>query len=292
MESLALGFALLGAVGYGAASVLQAIGAARTSGTLGTLTYPWYLTGVCLDLLAWLASLVALGTLPVYQVQAILAASIAVTVLLARVLLSHRLRRLDLVAIALTRVALAVLAASSGPQQPAHLGFTVRLGLALSAMGVALLGGVTVLAGRPALTGATGGLAFGGAALCARAVTVPGSLTSHPVHALATIAADPLSWGLAGFAITGMLLYAQALEHGAVGPVTAMLWICEVVAPSVVGAILLGDTVRPGWQLSAVLALVTAVVAAGVLSMSGGAAPAAARPTHPAPARAAQIMHD
>jgi drug/metabolite transporter (DMT)-like permease len=261
-QSLALGLALLGALGYGTASVLQAVGAARAAGGLSTLTDPAYLTGLACDGLAWLVSLVALRTLPVYQVQAVLAGSIAVTVLLAWWFLGHRLSRSDTVAIAVTIAALAVLAASSGPQVAAQLSGPERLGLALSAIVVAGLGVSAVAAGRPALTGACAGLAFGGAALCARAIDVP-----HWTGAIG----NPLSWGLAGFGITGMLLYAQALEHGAVGPVTAMLWIAEVVAPSLAGAWLLGDTVRAGWLPAALVALVAAVVAAGALALSDSA---------------------
>ena len=268
MHAIALGLAALGAVGYGVASVLQAIGAGQDAGAMQTLTNPWYLVGILLDGLAWLASLVALRTLPVYQVQAILAGSLAVTVLLARFTLKHRLRRADLAAIVVTIAALVALAASSGPQPPADLSTSARLVLALAAVPVALAGWAAVGAGLPTVTGALAGLAFGGAALCARAVTLPAHALAHPAHDIDVIAADPLAWGLAGFGITGMLLYALALEHGNVGPVTALLWIMEVVAPSIVGAWLLGDTVRAGWLPVAGIALVAATAAAGVLAVA------------------------
>ena len=51
-----------------------------------------------------------------------------------------------------------------------------------------------------------------------------------------------------------MLLYTNALQHGQVGPVTAVLWIGEVVAPSAVGLAVLGDSVRTGWTLPAMAA--------------------------------------
>jgi drug/metabolite transporter (DMT)-like permease len=270
MGALALCFAALGAVGYGVASVLQSVGAAAAPGALQTLINPWYLVGIGLDLLAWLASLVALRTLPVYQVQAILAGSIAVTVLLAWATLGLRLRRADVAAIVVTIIALVVLAASSGPQRPADLSSTARLILALAAIPVALAGWSAVRAGLPNPTGALAGVAFGGAALCARAVRVPSHFFSDLPHGIGVIAADPLAWGLVGFGITGMLLYALALEHGDVGPVTALLWIMEVVAPSIVGAWLLSDTVRAGWLPLAGAALIAATAAAGVLALAEG----------------------
>jgi drug/metabolite transporter (DMT)-like permease len=266
LEPFALGFAVLGAIGYGSASVLQAVGVARGAGGLSTFANPAYLLGLGLDLLAWLVSLVALRTLPVYQVQSILAGSIAVTVLLAWWFLGHRLSRFETVAIGVTIGALAVLGASSGPQPVARLGSAAGLGLALAALGVAALGLAAVAAGRPTLTGAIAGLAFGGAALCARAVSVPEPLFSH--SGLTDLATDPLAYGLLGYGITGMLLYAQALEDGAVGPVTAMLWIAEVVAPSIVGVLLLGDSARAGWLPATVLALIAAVLAAGALAFA------------------------
>jgi len=267
MQPIALGFAVLGAFGYGTASVLQAIGAGRGAGALRTLAAPAYLAGLVLDLLAWLCSLVALRTLPVYEVQAILAGSLAVTVLLARVALAHHLRGRDLVAIAVTIGALIALAACSGPQQAADPSRPERLGLALAAVAVAGLGGLAVRAGRPGVTAATAGLAFGGAALCARAVTLPSIRAANLAHHLAATGADPLTWGLLGFGITGMVLYAYALEDGDVGPLTAVLWIGEVVAPSITGVLLLGDTVRPGWLPVAVIALGAAVGSAAVLTL-------------------------
>jgi hypothetical protein len=256
----------MGAAGYGVASVLQAIGARRGSGTLRTLRDPAYLGGLGLDLLAWMASLVALRTLPVYQVQAVLAGSIAITVVVARIALAARLRAADVAAVAVTVVALAALAASSSPQPPVQLSAATRVGLAMSAIPVALAGWTALRRGSPSVSGALAGLAFGGAALCARAITLPASPRPNIPATVATIAADPLAWALAGFGATGVLLYAHALERGQVGPVTAMLWIVEVVAPSAIGVVLFGDTVRAGWALIAVAAVIASVAAAAVLA--------------------------
>ncbi|WP_327009962.1 hypothetical protein OHA72_23640 [Dactylosporangium sp. NBC_01737] len=112
--AVALALATAGAVGYGIASVLQAAGAQQGEGMLRTLRAPAYLGGVTLDLLAWLASLAALRTLPVYQVQAVLAGSLAVTVVVARFALAARLRTVDVAAVAVTVAALALLAAAAG----------------------------------------------------------------------------------------------------------------------------------------------------------------------------------
>ncbi|MFF5229182.1 hypothetical protein [Dactylosporangium sp. NPDC000521] len=252
---MSLVLAVAAAFGYGVASVLQASGARRAPGVLQTLRAPAYLTGVCLDLVSWLLSVAALRVLPVYQVQAILAGSLAVTVVAARIRLEARLRGRDVAAVAVTVVALAALAAAAGPQDPAAPSAATRLALALAAVPVALAGWAAARRRAPNLTGAVAGLAFGGAALCARAVTVSGSLLL-----------EPLVWALVVFGVTGTLLYAQALEHGQVGPVTALLWIAEVIVPSAAGVLLLGDHVRPGWAPVAGTAVTATVAAAAVLA--------------------------
>jgi drug/metabolite transporter (DMT)-like permease len=274
----ALVAATAAAVGYGLASVLQASGASQAPGTLRTLRQPRYLAGVALDLLAWLASLAALRTLPVYQVQATLAGSLAVTVLAARLLLGTRLRAADITAVALTVAALAVLAAAAGPQHSSHLSGSGRLGLAAAAAPLALAGWATTraAASAPASTGAgagagagaaiIAGLAFGGAALCARAITLPDDPLRHLSTALASAATDPLAWALAAYGGIGTLLYAYALEHAEVGPVSALLWIAEVTAPAIAGITLLGDSIRPGWTPAAGAALLATIAAAAVLA--------------------------
>jgi hypothetical protein len=112
VNPLALTLAVCAAVGYGISSVLQAAGARRSHGVLHTLRQPAYVGGVGLDLLAWALSLAALRTLPVYQVQAVLAGSLAVTAVAARVALDVRLRAVDGAAVAVTVVALVALAAA------------------------------------------------------------------------------------------------------------------------------------------------------------------------------------
>ncbi|WP_433062769.1 hypothetical protein [Dactylosporangium sp. CS-033363] len=260
----ALGCAALAAVLYGLSSLLQATGAKRAASLMRVVRQPWYVAGVALDLLAWLLSVVALRSLPVYQVQAVLAASLAVTVVAARFFLGVRLRRVDGVAVAAIVAALVVLAISSGPLPPVHASVALRAGLLAAAAVVAALGYAMARSGRAAACAAVAGLGFGGAALAVQAVAVPPS----PVRPkwLLALATDPAVWALAVFAVAGALLYARSLEAGDPSRVTAVLWVVEVVAPSAVGVALFGETVRAGWEPAAVLALLAAVAAAAVLA--------------------------
>jgi len=103
-----------------------------------------------------------------------------------------------------------------------------------------------------------------------------------------------MTGALVVFAVTGMLLYANALQRGDVGPVTAVLWIAEVIVPSAMALLMLGDTVRPGWDLPATVAGLVTVAAAVLLASApanndtavpsaDGTAPPPLRPPAPIP---------
>jgi hypothetical protein len=276
---VALGMAIFGAFSYGAGSILQAVGAMRSTGTVRTLGHPLYLLGVGCDLLAWAASMVALRELAVYQVQSVLAGSLAVTVVAARLFLASRLRGRDVAAVGVTIAALTVLAMSAGPQEAVVASAPLRIGFCVAAVSVALIGWGAAKVGSAGVVAALAGLSFGGAALCGRALSLPAEATELSAIALALVT-EPLTAALVIFAAAGMLLYTNALRHGQVGPVTAVLWIGEVIAPSTVGLALLGDTVRSGWGLPAAAAGLVTVGAAVVLA----SAPASSATAHTAPA--------
>jgi len=246
--TLALVAALVGMLGYGVGSVLQAVGAERASGP-AVLRHPAYLAGLTCDGVAWLASLVALRSLPLFAVQSVLAGSLAVTVLVARLVLGTRLRPRDVVAVAVVAASLVAIAGAAGAQsaQPAPRGFA-----AAALLGLLLAVGVTVALyrrGGSLALAALAGAAFSGAALCARAVHGPIGWA---------LLVDPIALSVAGFGAVGAVAYARSLERGPVGPATAVLWVIEVVLPGIVGLALLGDTVRAGWALPAVIAVVAA----------------------------------
>src|SRR4051794_34760651 len=96
---VALAITILGAFGYAAASILQAVAARRSAGTVRTLAHPLYLAGLGCDVFAWLAAMVALRELAVYLVESVLATSLAVTVVVARYVLKSPLRRVDVGAV-------------------------------------------------------------------------------------------------------------------------------------------------------------------------------------------------
>ena len=105
---LALVCALVANLSYGFGTVLQATGARRASTAqhLDVMLFARlsrqlpYLAGLALDAVGFVASIVALRTLPLFVVQAAIAGSIGVTALTSVFVFGFRLRRSDLVAIA------------------------------------------------------------------------------------------------------------------------------------------------------------------------------------------------
>lgn len=261
--------ALAAALCYGVATVLQALAArasadrAGRSGSrlLGTVVDLRYLVGLALDGLGFAASVVALRTLPLFLVQAAVTSSVGVTALLSVRYLGVRLQRRDVLLIATLGAGLLLLAASARPERahplPAVGGVLLLVaGLVLGAVcaGAARAGGRA--AGPVCAAGA--GLAFGGAALAARALVLP--------HPLWRLAGDPLAWALVVHGAVGTLAYAAALLRTAATIVAAVTFAVETVVPAALGLALLGDSVRPGTAPLAALGFALAVVASVLLA--------------------------
>ena len=127
--ALALVCALVANVTYGFGTILQAAGARRTSTSAHLDVFLFarlarqlpYVAGLMLDGVGFVASVIALQKLPLFVVQAALAASIGVTAVTAVFVFGFRLHRTDIIAIAVQIAGLALLGASAQGQSAAHL---------------------------------------------------------------------------------------------------------------------------------------------------------------------------
>ncbi|GID50880.1 hypothetical protein Aca07nite_81550 [Actinoplanes capillaceus] len=282
MSWFALGMAIFGAFSYATGSILQAVGAKRSHSTVSTLGHPLYLIGIGFDIVAWVGAIVALQHLAVYVVESVLAASLAVTAVGAWLFLGSTLRRRDVAAVVCTTAALGVLALSAGQQHEMLPSTRVRIGLVAALLCLWALGWGATKTGRPGLIAMIGGFSLGGAAISGRALQFPDEEMRQASTAVVAVVTEPVTWTMILFALTGMLLYASALQGGEVGRVTAVHWTGEVVLPSIIALTLIGDTVRPGWEWAALAAGVVTVGSAIVLA----SAPAAVAPAGDEPALA------
>jgi len=265
---LGLACALFAAVAYGSASVLQGVAAQRAEQGSGldprlmvrlARSVP-YVSGLGLDLAGFVASLVALRTLPLFLVQSAVASSVGVTAIIAAAI-GVRLRGREVASLVILAAGLLMLALSAQPEQGSPITLTYRWALLAS---VVLLGTVGVIAARhggrssaPALA-FLAGLAFTVVAVSARILTLPTPLW----HTLA----DPGLWAILAHGALGMLLFTTALQRGSVTTAVALTFAVETVVPAVIGLAFLGDRTRAGYAPIAVLGFVLTI--AGTLALA------------------------
>jgi hypothetical protein len=257
--------AIFAAFAYGYSAILQAQGAriameVRTNRARAMLRQPRLLLGIALDLLAWVTSRVALGYLPLFAVQTVLAGSIAITVLLASILLGTRIGTVERRAIAATCVALVVIGMAAEPNHDVAFSTAVRVGI-VAALPVLVIGGLTLGRRYGAIMQAVlAGLAFVGSAMAARTLNFDNGWSG--------LLSSPVAWSVVGYALCGTWLHAVALGRGGAGQVTAAMWATEVVAAVLIGLLLLDETVRSGWAVPAALAILTVLVSTVALARS------------------------
>lgn len=278
MAYLGLAVALVAAICTGSAAILQWIGAHRVASYAHVdprllwrlLHSKHYAAGLLLDGCSFGLSLVALRSLPLFAVQAIIAANLAVVATLATLVLRTRLtaREWASVAAVVAGVALLVLAA-----QPAHAPGLSRLGGWAVLAAAAALAVVAFLPGphaRAPLLGLLAGLSYGIAAIAARVLHL--SISAAP-----ELLRNPVLYALIFGSILGTLIYATALQRGSVTAASAMSIVGQTLAPALIGWLMLGDTFRPGFAAAAVIGFVLTL--AGSLSLAHHAQPGGRR--HP-----------
>ncbi|WP_079431910.1 MULTISPECIES: hypothetical protein [Streptomyces] len=267
--------ALGAAVCFGTASVLQAMAAraaARPEGAAGSgvdaalflrAVRQWrYVAGLGLDAVGFVLQIIALRNVPIYAVGAALAASLAVTAVVAARLLGVRLSRLEWGAVAVVCAGLLMLGLASGEEGHGAGTLALKLGLLGVAGLVLLVGAVSGRlpeGSRALVLGLAAGTGFGVVEVAVRLIDTLSlrELRNPALYAL-------LLGGAAAF-----LLLTSALERGSVTAATAGLVLGETVGPAAVGVAWLGDRPREGLAWLAVTGFAVAVAGALALSRFG-----------------------
>lgn len=267
---LALFCALVANVSYGLGTILQAVGARRTTASahldvklFARLSQQMpYVVGLGLDAIGFIASIIALRTLPLFVVQAAIGGSIGVTALVAVLAFGFHLRRSDTYALVVLMFGLALLSVSARAEHPSHLGH-VGAWLLLGGVGVVALGGVLAARLRGTRAGiglaACAGLGFTGTAVAARSLHIP---THHAWH----IVVEPVAIALVLYGVCGMLMFASALQRGSVTATSAVMLGVETIVPSLVGLVALGDTTRAHFAPVAIVGFACTVGASLMLA--------------------------
>jgi drug/metabolite transporter (DMT)-like permease len=255
---LGLGAALTAAALFGSGSIVQAMAVRRIPRSRGLsaalvgqlLRQPLFLAAMALNLVGFSMHLIALRSIPLFLAQAGIAASLAVTALLAVRIFGDRLGFSDWAAVAGTCLGLALLAASSGSvgDEKASTTFVIGLFTALAALAA---GGLVASRLQGAMStellGLLAGFGFAGVSISARIL---------PGLAPATVAEAPPAYALVLSGALAFLLYSVALQRGSVTGATAPMIVSQTVTPAAVGVLLLHDGIRSGWIPIAVLGFV------------------------------------
>ncbi|ALG83353.1 hypothetical protein [Gordonia phthalatica] len=260
--------AVVAALGFGTASVLQARAADQTETAFSAMLQPLFLAGMALDGIGFVGTAVASRTLPLFLSGPIVSSNLVVTAVLAAVLLKVTLTRRDIVGIGVVMVALVTLALTAGSEGHDDPGPVLHWSVLGAGVALLLLGVVAAAVARPRrvaiLAAMSSGILFG---LMAVGIRIVDGLA--PLD-LGTLLTDPAAYAVLVCGPGGFYLFTVALQAGSVASAAASLAVGETVVPGVFGAVLLGDQTLPGWGALTVIAFAAAVAGAVTVAMSDG----------------------
>jgi drug/metabolite transporter (DMT)-like permease len=272
--------ALVAALFYGIASVMQSVAAHEASnrkpqdadaggvdpGLLPRMLRQWrFVVSLCLDALGFVAQLIALQRLPLFAVQAIVAANLAVVAVVASLVIKVRLSWREWLAVTGVVVGVGLLGSSAGPEGASQAGVMFKLALIVAIAALGLIGLAAARLRDPARTLALGlvaGFGYGVIGIAARVLN-----GFEPL----TLLRDPAAYAVAAAGIVSFVFYATALEGGSVTVATAAVVLAETLPPAIIGVVFLGDRTRPGLEPAAIAGFLLAVTSAVMLARFGEA---------------------
>jgi drug/metabolite transporter (DMT)-like permease len=270
---------IVAALCYGIASVMQAVAVHEASnraanhaatgvdpGLLPRMFHQWrFVLSLCVDTLGFIAQLVALQRLPLFAVQAMVAANLAVTAVLASLVIKVRLSWREWAAVTGVVAGVGLLGSSAGPEGASQAGAVFKLALIVATAGLGVAGLSAARAREPLRTlmlGVVAGFGYGLIGIAARVLN-----GFEPL----TLVKDPAAYAVVAAGIVSFMFYATALEGGRVTAATAAVVLAETLPPAVIGVLFLGDKTRPGLAPAAIAGFVLAVVSAVMLARFGEA---------------------
>ncbi|MFU8872000.1 hypothetical protein [Micromonospora sp. SL4-19] len=236
-------------VAYGFANLLQSVAAARTTvhhsfdpGLLLRLaSHRTYLVGLSCQVVGFVLAFMARRDLPLFLVQASVAAGLGVTAVLGVLVLKWRLPAAEVALLALLFAGITALVLAAEPAPSRQLGTAGLAGLAAALAVISVLGFFTVrLRGAPGSValGSLAGMAFSAAAVAARPLASADSAEAF--------VRDPLLYLLIAHSVVGQLLLGLAMQRGSTTAAVAAMDAAGAVPAAIIGLLLLNDRIWPG----------------------------------------------
>lgn len=236
-------------IAYGFANLLQSIAAARTTvhhtfdpGLLLRLAgHRTYLVGLLCQITGFVLAFLARRDLPLFLVQASVAAGLGVTAVIGVVVLKWRLPAAEVALLVLLFGGITALVLAAEPAPSRQLGTAGLVGL-VGALGlISVLGFFAArLHGPPGSValGSLAGMAFSAAAVAARPLASADSAEAF--------VRDPLLYLLIVHSVVGQLLLGLAMQRGSTTAAVAAMDAAGAVPAAIVGLLLLNDRIWPG----------------------------------------------
>ncbi|MFD0520121.1 hypothetical protein [Paractinoplanes durhamensis] len=284
---------------YGVANLLQSAAAAKTTvhhtfdpGLLVRLAgQRTYLLGLGCQVLGFILAFLARRDLPLFLVQASVAAGLGVTALLGVLVLKWSLPTAEIFLLTLLLAGITALVMAAEPAHSRRLGTVVVVLLAASVLVIAAAGFFAVrLHGAlgSVVLGSLAGIDFSAAAIAARPLANE--------HSAAGFFTNPLLYLLVIHSLVGQLLLGLAMQRGSTTAAVAAMDAAGAVPAAIVGLLLLGDRIHEGRGWLAALGFV--VTLAAVIGLTRYAEPQhhhatapTRRPDPSTPLRAAPTGH-
>ncbi|MFI5931664.1 hypothetical protein [Actinoplanes sp. NPDC051494] len=259
---------------YGVANLLQSMAAARTTVhhtfdpqlLVRLAGHRAYLLGLGCQVLGFVFAFLARRDLPLFLVQASVAAGLGVTALLGVLILKWTLPLAEIALLILLLGGITALVLSARPAHSRQLPTSAVAGLAVAILVIAVLGFFSVrLHGAPGsvVLGSLAGVAFSAAAIAARPLANE--------HTFGGLCSDPLLYVLIAHSIVGQLLLGLAMQRGSTTAAVAAMDAAGAVPAAIVGLLLLGDRIHPGREWLAAVGFV--VTLATVIALTRYAEP-------------------
>nr|WP_239117513.1 hypothetical protein [Actinoplanes ferrugineus] len=249
---------------YGVANLLQSAAAAKTTvhhtfdpGLLLRLAgQRTYLLGLGCQTLGFVLAFLARRDLPLFLVQASVAAGLGVTALLGVLILKWSLPTAEVFLLALLLAGITALVIAAEPAHSRRLGPVVVVLLAASVLVIGVCGIFAVrLHGAlgSVVLGSLAGVDFSAAAIAARPLANE--------HSPAGFLTNPLLYLLIVHSLVGQLLLGLAMQRGSTTAAVAAMDAAGAVPAAIVGLLLLGDRIAEGLFWLAALGFVVTLAA-------------------------------